>query len=246
MKRIVSILALACFISSSSGCMTLKLPDSKPGSRPLAAICGKRTAVLVLEDRRTVTKLDWSLAEDSAVAVSRALADKFREYCPDTVKFIDCQAGGAEATPALTVSGNFDFLLSGSLDRFQSEYEDKYQVLRLTGAFVAGATAPVGLLLLPVLMAGYADHVTDVDFTLSLVDVSTGTILWKERNEFRDRETIAFMKATGGRIEDKLNMHLESATSSIFANVSSAYNRTPNSSLAFGMDRGKSSGKSAF
>jgi len=240
MKRMVSLLALVCFIVSSSGCMTIKLADSKPGSHHPAAICKRQTDILVLEDRRTVTKLDRALAEPPAVAVSRALADKFREYCPDTVKFIDQKTGSADAKPTLTAPSNFDLLLTGSLDRFQSEYEDQYSGLRLAGAMIAGLTTPVGLLLLPIVMAGYADHVTDVDFTLSLVEASTGTILWTKRSEFRDRERITFVKATGGRIEEKLNTHLESATSSIFANVSSAYKRRQNSSLALGIEREKS------
>lgn len=225
MKKIVSTIALVSFVASSSGCISLKLADSRPGSKPLAAVCEKRIAVLVFKDRRTVTKLDRQLADAPAVAVSRAIADKFREYCPETVEFIDRQTGAAEEKPsaALTATDKFDFLLTGTLDRFHSEFEDKYQTVRFTGAFVAGLTIPVGLLLLPVLMAGNVDHVSDVDFTISLVEASTGKILWTERSEFRDREKIAYLQADSGRIEDKLNRNLERATSAMFANVSSAY-----------------------
>lgn len=243
MKRIVSLLALACFTVSSSGCMTIKLADSKPGSRVPAAICEKRTAVLVVEDKRTVTKLDRTMSESPDIALSKALADKFREFCPDTVKFIDQKTAAADAKPAPAAPGNFDFLLTGSLDRFQSEYEDEYSALRMAGAMLAGFTIPVGLLLVPIVIAGHADHVTDIDFTLSLVDASSGTIIWTKRSEFRDRERIAFVKASGGRIKDKLNRYLEETTSSIFANVSSAYKKMPSSSLALGMNRGKNSGQ---
>lgn|GEM_PF-6971393 len=236
MKRIVSLLALVCFTASGSGCITLKLTDSKPGSRPFAAICEKRTAVFVLDDKRTVTKLDRQLAESPAVAISRAVSDKFHEYCPDTVKFIGHQAGSTEVKHynTLTASDNFDFLLTGSIDRFQSEYEDKYFGLRMAGSLIAGMTIPVGLLLLPVISAGYVDHVTDVDFTLSLVEVSSGMIVWSKRSEFRELENVAFVEATGARIEEKLNSHLESATSAMFAHISSAYKRRQNSSLALG------------
>lgn len=227
MRRIVLPLAITCFIASSSGCITLKLSDSKPGSRPRAAICEKRTAVLVLEDKRTVTTLDRRLEENPAAAVSRALADKLREYCPDSIEFINRQGDAAERKPfgVLTANDNFDFLLTGNIDRFVSNFDDKYQGLRMAGAITAGLTIPVGLVLLPFLYAGYADHVTDVDFTLSLVDVPTGAIIWTKRSEFRDRERITYLKASGARIEEKLNKYLESATSDTFTNISSAYMR---------------------
>lgn len=225
MKKTVSLLALASFVASSSGCVTLKLPDSKPGSSARAAICEKRTAVFVLEDRRTETKIDRYLDDKPSVAVSKALADKFREHCPDKVEFIDRQVGAAEVklSSASTAKDDFDYLLTGTLDQLHSEYEDKYQALRMTGAFVAGLTVPVGLLLMPVVMAGDADHVTDFNFTVSLVEASTGTILYTGRSEFKDRERVAIVKASVARIEEKLNTHMERATSAMFANISSAY-----------------------
>ena len=135
---------------------------------------------------------------------------------------------------------NFDFLLTGTLDRLDSDFEDKYYGLRMAGSIVVGMTIPVGLLLFPVLFVGDVDHITNFDFKISLVEASTGSILWSGASEFSAKERVAFINTSRTLIEEKLNSHMESATTTMFANISSAYKRRQNNGFAMVYDARKS------
>ena len=202
----------------------------KPYEASTPEICRSSFGMIVFKDKRVNKKIDSLFDQDVNVVLTQELISNLNYQCPKQFELLDNEGSDASSGEAHKIlESRFDYVLSGEINSFTVETYDKYRGARMAGAVVAGLTAPIGFVALPVLSAGDVELIVDVEIdNLSLVDVKNSTIVWQGTFQKKQNEKVSAVKVGVSLLEDKVNEIMPQFYQHVYQNISLSLSQDTN------------------
>lgn len=227
MKKMVLSLCMFIILCSCAPKYTVNY-DIEPKADISQSLLNKKIGIFLLEDNRPV------IEKNRDTGYTTIFGDDFFEKSVVEilndlmVKHFNANMGNSGNVIGITQKVNeidfdqqkIDYLLLGVVNHYTVSLYDKNYGIKMAGSFIAGLTAPIGLVLIPLILSGECDLKNEIEIAnLYLLQAQEPQILWRGNYKYISNEEFYCNEINSDKILKSYSNNTKKAIQTIYDNI---------------------------